>query len=279
MLYSIPLFSSRNSFLPILTAFIGNTRETRPAADPSVSDFYKFIYCEEGEGTAQADDGSGLLFPGQLLFLQPETSSFRSPSSGSWKLWHLSLTGPCCRDILTACGFDHSGIYGLPKENSFVPFMKRLMDAYLKNEGQKTYSVICYELLLCISQEMNGISVQETSSPRENVRRIQEYLESHFNEHISLEDIAGHVHLTEKYICTLYKEETGHTIMHQLTSIRIGQARQYLEQNPEMKIKEVGALCGFSTPGHFGRTFLKWMGTTPELYRKALYTIDNPIKN
>ena len=95
MLYSIPLYSSRNGFLPILTAFIGNTKETRSVTDASEPDFYRFIYCEEGEGTVQAGEVSGLLFPGQFLFLQPETPFFRSPSSGNWKLWHLGITGPC----------------------------------------------------------------------------------------------------------------------------------------------------------------------------------------
>ena len=148
--------------------------------------------------------------------------------------------------------------------------MKRLLDAYTKKEGQKAYSVLCYELLLGISREMREKPSQETASPKEKVRQIQEYLEAHYSEHVSLDDIARHVNLTEKYICTLYKEETGHTIMNQLTGIRIGQAKQLLEEQPELKIKEISARCGFSTPGHFGRTFLKWMGTTPELYRKTV---------
>ena len=133
MLYSISQLSSRNTGLPLQTVFIGNTNETRSKTDASGSKYYEFIYCEEGEGTIHAGDVSGFLFPGQFLFLVPDTSSFRTPSSRNWKLWHLALTGPCCREILAACGFEHAGIYGLPAGNCFIPFMERLLKAHADN--------------------------------------------------------------------------------------------------------------------------------------------------
>ena len=270
MLYSIPLFSSKNSHIPLLISFLGEISEGRANTTPAGSEFYSFFYCLSGEGTVRFDQTSGRLSAGQLLFLEPGTTCLRTPA-GSWTLFLIGLTGPCCRDILKTCGFGRSGIYSLPESGSFQRYSNALMEAHRKNADQKLYSSLCYELLLALSGEIKEQPQNGAAASNEIIRLIQEYMTEHYAEQVSLYDIASHVHLTREYICSLYKKETGHTVLHQLTGIRIGRARLLLERYPELKVKEIGAMCGFSSPSYFGKTFLKWVGTSPELYRKKSF--------
>ena len=96
-----------------------------------------------------------------------------------------------------------------------------------------------------------------------------EYLEAHYREPISLDTLADEVHLTREYLCVLFKTETGHTILHRLTLIRIGWARLYLEQYPDKKAYEIGRMCGFDSPSYFGKKFREVVGMTPDAYRRV----------
>jgi hypothetical protein len=59
-------------------------------------------------------------------------------------------------------------------------------------------------------------------------------------------------------------QETGETIMRQLTSIRIGRARQLLLENPDLPVYKVGELCGFRSPSYFGKVFRAYTGVSPQ---------------
>ena len=98
-------------------------------------------------------------------------------------------------------------------------------------------------------------------------KEIVLYLEDHFDKDISLDDLSAYLHKTPEYLCTSFKSITGETIMHYLRRIRIHRAKVLLMETPDTNIREIAALCGFSSASYFGRVFKESTGYTPQGYR------------
>ena len=106
-------------------------------------------------------------------------------------------------------------------------------------------------------------------SRSEVIENAMAYINEHFKEAISLQDIAGHVSLSPYYFTRLFTAETGFTPHRFLIATRLGFAK-YLLQSGEMSIKEIAFQSGFSSESAFCSTFRKWEGVTPGTYRDSI---------
>ena len=57
--------------------------------------------------------------------------------------------------------------------------------------------------------------------------------------------------------------------MRYLRDLRIGQARHLLESRPELEVKEIGEIVGYSDQSYFSRVFKQAVGVSPLDYREA----------
>ncbi|AEB30792.1 putative transcriptional regulator [Carnobacterium sp. 17-4] len=99
--------------------------------------------------------------------------------------------------------------------------------------------------------------------------KIASYLQKHFKEIISIEDISKELNLSSSYISHTFKYSTGYTVMQYLMEYRLIQAKYLIEVVGENKtIKDISRECGFESDAHFNRFFKKKIGATPNEYRK-----------
>lgn len=100
------------------------------------------------------------------------------------------------------------------------------------------------------------------------VRKITEYMEDHYQEKISLDQIAANMYLSSYYVSKLFKSETGDTPINYLISLRMKKARELLDTQPDSPIQAVAAAVGYEDAYHFSKLFKKYYGLSP-LYYKA----------
>jgi len=105
------------------------------------------------------------------------------------------------------------------------------------------------------------------SSKTHHVQSIMTYVESHYEEDITLEGIQSALHLSKYYLAKTFKEVTGITIFQYLMQRRIYQAKIELIEGNEA-ITDIGYSIGFKHPSHFSRAFKLHTALTPEQYRK-----------
>ena len=99
------------------------------------------------------------------------------------------------------------------------------------------------------------------------VRAAVAYMKEHCTEqHLSLGEVADHVYVSQWHLSKLLNRETGQSFFDLLGSLRIGKAKELLE-DPSMRIHEVAEATGFSDVGHFSRSFKRFAGCTPGEYR------------
>ena len=94
------------------------------------------------------------------------------------------------------------------------------------------------------------------------------YIESCFDESITLPDIAKAAGMNHTTLTTLMKEELGLTAIEYLMKYRITVAKKQLAFT-DVPIKDVANMVGFKTVQHFGRIFKEITDTTPAEFRKT----------
>jgi len=98
------------------------------------------------------------------------------------------------------------------------------------------------------------------------VREAEEYLQAHFRENPSVEEVARQVGMSTRNLIRRFKAATGHLPSAYLQRVRVAAARQMLEDG-RTPVLRVGTSVGYDDPAYFRRVFKRHMGLTPSGYR------------
>ena len=85
---------------------------------------------------------------------------------------------------------------------------------------------------------------------------------------MTIDEIASGVNLSKFYLCRLFREKTGMTLMDYILERRLSMAKVRLADGSGT-ILEIAADCGFSSGSYFCRVFREKEGMTPREYRKG----------
>lgn len=100
------------------------------------------------------------------------------------------------------------------------------------------------------------------------VYKAIQYLRDHYDQKVSLDDVARHVYLSRAYLSSLFKDETGQSLFGYLTQIRVEKSRQMLEAG-RLSLSEIALRCGFEDQSYFSKVFKRIAGMTPKKYRDS----------
>jgi AraC-like DNA-binding protein len=106
----------------------------------------------------------------------------------------------------------------------------------------------------------------ELSSQSRRVRKVQEYINTHYAEEIRLEDCAAMVGMAPSAFSRFFRQHTGRTLLDYIIDIRLGHAARMLVDTTS-GISEISYACGFNNLSNFNRTFKARRGYTPRDFR------------
>ncbi|HEX8494353.1 MAG TPA: AraC family transcriptional regulator [Pyrinomonadaceae bacterium] len=101
------------------------------------------------------------------------------------------------------------------------------------------------------------------------VQKAMTFIEENYQRDLSLERIAGAVHLSIWHLCHLFKAQTDETPARYLKAIRMRHAKILLEDRL-LSIKEVMNKVGMRDQSHFAKDFRRAYGLTPSQFRNSL---------
>lgn len=269
MVYSIPYSNKKNRHLPLLITLIGCNHLQDPIYRPQGVPFYQWFLCCKGQGELTTGDTTLVINKGQGFLVYANESHSYKGLTKDFSVHILGFSGSCALEILHTCGMHETGIYQISDEYVFTQYVLSAMTIHSRDltDAQYEYNKLCYGFLCDLGNCIQKITTSPVSQNNETIRRISNYLEEHYQEPITLDDLADEINLTKSYMCTLFKKEMRFSIMHFLLLIRIGWARIYLEQYPERNVYDIGKMCGFESPSYFGKKFKEITGVTPENYK------------
>ena len=97
---------------------------------------------------------------------------------------------------------------------------------------------------------------------------MMQYIQEHYRENITLEDIASAVHLGKSTAMEIFRQGIHQSPVAWLIHFRLKQAAILLSST-EKKITAIADEVGFESSTYFCRRFRKLYGMTPNEYRKA----------
>ena len=131
---------------------------------------------------------------------------------------------------------------------------------------------IWIELLSHHAENMELILSDEDTRPSIDQSRSKaaiSFIEQHYSENITLDDIADSIHVSKSECCRCIKRTMGVTPFEYLMRYRIYIASAKLcNDNGSPSISDLAASVGFNSSSYFNKLFKKYMNCTPSQYRK-----------
>lgn len=95
-----------------------------------------------------------------------------------------------------------------------------------------------------------------------------QYVEDHYSERFSLQDIAEYVHFSAPYFSKMFKKEMDITFTKYITNVRIEKSKQLLKHT-NYPLADISAMVGFEEQSYFTRVFRTTTGISPGKYRES----------
>ncbi|MED3498175.1 AraC family transcriptional regulator [Brevibacillus agri] len=137
--------------------------------------------------------------------------------------------------------------------------MAREWDAQERLRAKGTFLQFVHEVMQQLIQ--HGFHQEQQPLAKQVVR----FLEAHYTTRISLESLAEQFCYSARYLTRLVKEETGHSPIDYVISLRMEKAKELLART-DAKLQEVAAAVGYQDVLYFSRLFKKHTGMTPSAF-------------
>jgi len=103
---------------------------------------------------------------------------------------------------------------------------------------------------------------------REDIHRLILYIRDNYHTNLSLKQAARRINVSEGYLSSLFKKETGIGLNAYINQIRVEKAEQLLRETG-LPSYEIADKVGYENFNYFGRIFKKITGLNPMEYRKV----------
>lgn len=145
-----------------------------------------------------------------------------------------------------------------------------------EDEASVFQKLLRFETIIDLRQWLKNIiwAVSSYLSKKNSTRNIKiimiikDFIRTHYNENITINEIAQSVYLSPSYANFIFKKETGYTLIEYLTKIRIDKAKELLK-NSLLKVYEIAEEVGYNNTSYFSSVFKENVGMTPLEYRSG----------
>jgi two-component system response regulator YesN len=123
---------------------------------------------------------------------------------------------------------------------------------------------VCHDY---VSDILDFFVTKKENQDYKPIRLIKQYVQEHYAQPISLDDMARLVHFNPVYVSAVFKKETGMSFTGYLTEVRLAEAKKLLKTT-SLNIGEIARIVGYNDVRYFSQLFIKSVGVKPVEYRK-----------
>ena len=146
-----------------------------------------------------------------------------------------------------------------------------LREMELKNTGYEDVCQAYMEILIIRLMRNTTLTVQaepQVSTGNRQCAAVKRYIDLHFKESLTLEQLAEEAHMNKYYLSHAFKREYGVSPINYMISRRIDESK-YLLAETDLSMSQIAQLLGFSSLSYFSQVFRKAHGTSPMEFRQS----------
>ena len=232
-------------------------------------EYYVIGFVEDGGRCLSCKNQEYFIRKGDIVLFNPgDNHGCVQSDGGVWDYRGIHLS----KEVMSDYAEELTGRRFLP---SFSPNV-------IQNPEAACYLRALHERIMRDSQDFSkeeslllllSLLLQQYGQPFENVvcectaaiQKACAFMESHYAQHLWLEQLCQHVGLSKSTLLRAFTRTKGITPYCYLENIRIGKAKQLLEQG--VSPLEAALQTGFSDQSHFTNYFRRFIGVAPGAYR------------
>ena len=235
----------------------------------------------EGSVTYTIEDKVYQVRKGEILIIPQDTAHSLTMEEGSSR--YLYLFEPdaimTMRDIKSMAIYFNKPFHLRDGSDAHVRIRELLLrakDLYEKRELM--WNTACYSCILRVyatlgQRYLSGIRPRTADNMRnmdsEVINAVMTYINNHYREELSLENVAGFAGFSRYYFSRSFKKQTGYSFKDYLCQKRLQVAMDLLIRT-NRSMRDVAIESGFGSVATFNRVFREKKGCTPTQYR-AIY--------
>ena len=146
-----------------------------------------------------------------------------------------------------------------------------LREMEMKQPGYEDVCQAFMEILIIRLMRSTGLSLpSETSAVSTNRQcaAVRRYIDLHFKEALTLEQLAEEGHMNKFYLSHAFKREYGVSPINYMISRRIEESK-YLLAETDLSLSQIAQLLGFSSLSYFSQVFHRTQSISPKEYRQS----------
>ncbi len=229
-----------------------------------------FIVCS-GSGTFRYDGIQYHIQTGDCVFIDCRKPYSQISSEDLWTLQWVHMNGITMDQIYQKYR-EHGGKSVFSTKHG-AQYQELLNQVYGASDGNTyLYSMELAEKLvgilnLLMRETLEGREEHHRPNSKVDVEAVKAYLEEHYQEQLTLEQLANHFFVDKFYLTKVFKQRYDTTINNYLNQVRITRAKELLRFT-DRSIESVGRSVGIPEANYFARVFKKIEGISPSTYRQ-----------
>ena len=236
--------------------------------------FWEFVYIDSGEAHIVADKKEFSLCQGEAYFHKPdEYHSIRTDekfaNSVIISFESLSPAMKVFENRKIALDEEQKSLLGKIVEEGSKCYTDKLNAIYLNKMhrssdapfgGEQLIKLYIEQLLVLlyrsVTQEGKKHDERRSKNNHELTERIKEILQKNVYGSVSLNEISSALFFSKTYVKSVFKKNTGKTVMQYFTDLKIEEAKKLISFN-KFTFTEIAYKLGYSSLYYFSRQFKK----------------------
>lgn len=266
-------FNSKTFNPEILYAF-DPWNESGSSCQPHTHEFLEVSIILEGEADYIIDGQAVRLGAGRVMLFNPGVVHSETQRENSWShQLHIGISNIMLAGLSRNFFPNKYPILELGEHHSqFLECAWRVVKEFNNHDhefqlmGKALISEMLVLIIRGLSSDNDDLLEQKLSKVekrRQNlVNQTIYYLENHYDQEVTLEQLAEVFYVSPTYLSKAFREIVGVSPINHLIQIRLQRAKELL-MTTKLPIKEIARLVGYQDAYYFSKLFKKYHGVAP----------------
>lgn len=145
---------------------------------------------------------------------------------------------------------------------------RNISDVLLHIVGSRNVDEVKEYVIDYFNKILKTTSLEESNSSGELISQIENYIQLHYSEHLTLDTLSKFFYISPVYLSRLFKNKVGINFIDYLTNLRIEKAK-LLFNDKNLKVYQISEMVGYNNPRYFSKVFKEMTNYTPQEYRNV----------